>query len=511
MKRFESSLVTRTLAAAVCACLLWAAVGCNDDVNDPRAPYMPPLDPHLDAAAIFDVLGIDGQLRAGPSPVPSGGPTIAAHQPTASITANNTLFLPVYHTSQTAPVAGMYLEMQGAPGHWDIPLAGSGLEGTHVVPIGIPSFVMAGPVSLEFRLYDAEGNVGEPAATDVEIVATIVAQGGSRVFPVVSGNDGLTVRSFDVGSEAGQISIVWTTYTIPDRIDVRFNGQWVRSTGTTLDQLRAPPILRCADAAGADGFIGSSDIFTIDHPGGSAGALDVYVSGCMGGGTAWQFQVAFLAEESAYSWYDDLPPCPCRYDAIPWNAVVNSPSGRPGVWQSSDGLLSIFHPGAAHGVRWQPNDGGSGQQCTYSADGRLITGGAAAGTADQISPSDFIGHFGVDVWPWFRSPCHEYFARWPANDGGCGGNEVYPFRHMSDLVGNMTCAEIVVLTDAVRMYGSQALIAYFQGTYGSALSREQLISELRNLRGRLMTAPGSAGLPAVDEVDAAIANLSARS
>jgi hypothetical protein len=140
-------------------------------------------------------------------------------------------------------------------------------------------------------------------------------------------------------------------------------------------------------------------------------------------------------------WFQALPDCWCSWSQIP--KTEPDKHGRPGRWsETKGGNLDRYHPGAAREVRWTPNGGGHGQQCTY-VNGRLITGGLAAGTPDFYSPGggQVFLHLGDDVVPfgdwWWRLflflngvdsiTCDIFFSLNPPNNGkGCDANPVGP-------------------------------------------------------------------------------------
>jgi len=102
------------------------------------------------------------------------------------------------------------------------------------------------------------------------------------------------------------------------------------------------------------------------------------------------------------AWLKKLPDCPCCL--IKKNGTFELPKRTPWFepthWKEPERIpFPEFHPGAAVEIRTRKLDGTlSGQQCCYDAEGRLITGGLAAGTPDRISPSvGRIGHYWEDV------------------------------------------------------------------------------------------------------------------
>ncbi|CAH1001750.1 hypothetical protein LEM8419_02656 [Neolewinella maritima] len=170
-------------------------------------------------------------------------------------------------------------------------------------------------------------------------------------------------------------------------------------------------------------------------------------------------------------WYDRLPDCPCELtDAID-GKVENC-----GRWQVCPEASQEFHYGATHEIRWIPDESRApGQQCTYDADRRLITGGLAAGSPDKTSPRScgeftwslkaVCDHYAQDVIPWGATnakgelclststrpvTCEQYLRDWPANRGdGCQENVIAGIAHITRMVRTMHCDDVTTLLRSV--------------------------------------------------------------
>lgn len=110
-------------------------------------------------------------------------------------------------------------------------------------------------------------------------------------------------------------------------------------------------------------------------------------------------------------WHDKLPACPCE------NPDKNGVQINDG-WAKDKGDINKYHKGATECFRSYPpvqtNEGDSGQQCCYDANGNLITAGSGAGTPDKESTCNgedgqgtmsvrlqgILGHYKKDVKPW---------------------------------------------------------------------------------------------------------------
>lgn len=119
--------------------------------------------------------------------------------------------------------------------------------------------------------------------------------------------------------------------------------------------------------------------------------------------------------------------CPC---------TVQEARRRPAVWTTSVLALKTYHPGAVYAYRsritWSSGGARHGQQCTYDAQGRLITSGSAAGTPDIYAPIGISGirrHRQFDVVPFERLGWQVYTQYWQPNNGRfCPANSLTPIR-----------------------------------------------------------------------------------
>lgn len=243
-------------------------------------------DPKIDPAngeALSRALQISGNVQSGAPPVPtftSTTPSITNSQSSASVTSNNTLFVPFTVTS-TNGFSGIYLLIDGATSYWQIPLTGSSGNGQVVLPVGIPGNVLTGNFTAYYCLYTSSGDVSAIEQIDVEIVDLENSCEFGTIYE--SGSDGLTIRSYSFGA-SGAITMNYDTYSAQDRIDVFVNGTWVDGTGPSLASGQTPPASICGD--GAPGFVGEIGTLNFNYTAGQR--IDVYVSGCFGG-TAWDY------------------------------------------------------------------------------------------------------------------------------------------------------------------------------------------------------------------------------
>ncbi len=472
--------------------------GCQK-TEDVREIFIKPIDPLTQQSELSRILEIDGTNHEGNAPESNTLDLLKiTNAPlTATITSNNNLFIPFVYESQ-ATLKGVYLQISGADNYWDIP-ANNPNGSTYVLNVGVPPQVLTGAFDVIYRPYDTDGNIAE----HITLVTTIVPKedrcGNGQGFPRVQGNDGIVNKKYDLGDQRGTVSITYNMFTVKDRMDIRYGEQWILSTD---DQLlrgnEAPPIKRCSEATAADGFVSGSHTFQFEYDPNVSREVDVYISGCLEGGTAWYFDVSCPSGTSGpppptAKWYDELPDCPCTYDE-----AVGRTTDPLGQWLACGAPYNDhYHYGASFEARWVPENAPDavGQQCTYDAQGRLITAGIAAGSPDMDSPDNCgnemgalpdPGHLKKDVYTWEYCPCLEYLEKWPANNGnGCFQNPISDIQHMRKLVGNMNCDDVVDLFKAVdRTPNSPTLLQnYFHQQI--SLTPLELIPLLESLQDEL--------------------------
>ena len=444
-------------------------IGCSESDNvaqgeDNRAFFFKPVDPKTEVSRFSRELQINGQNFEGDMPIStdSNSSFIEGFTASASITKDNILFLPISYQPENSVVEA-FLQLKNADNYWQIPV--EPINNSTNLQIGIPGHTLNGNFNANYVLKTSNGQTSQVLETQVGIVSAENQCNGNS-FPPITGNDGLTVKTYtipDIGT--GNLTITYNTFTVPDRLDVRYNNQWVASTGNLLSEGEAPPVKDCSAVTSGDGFLGTFSSFDISFDTEISNKLDVYVSGCLNNGTRWTVTVSCPQTGEVTSlWYENLPDCPCTFDEVTDNQKTESPEGE---WIACGEASQTFHLGARKEVRWKPiNNFDPGQQCTYDAQGNLITSGIAAGSPDLVSPSncgifDFIvnpnnpqvplQHYEFDVKPWKKDndktlPCSSYLKLWPPNQGGCGNsNPVRDISHIMQLVGNMSCEEVTTL------------------------------------------------------------------
>lgn len=301
----KTSLITILLTALLFASL-FVLDSCKSGDVTPTS-----IDPTTQPTEFTEALIVTGKTKKGTMPSGKQDVTfrIEKSQPSASVTNDNSLFIPfVYAIKPSQKLKGFYLQVKGSEVYWDIPYITkpARIEATNenpekngfVLDVGIPKHILNGKFEVVYQLYDDKGNISAPVSLKGELVPSLnyCANGGSTLGRV-SGQDGITIRSYELGDKPGWVTIKYDTYTVKDRIDIRYAGEWVRSTGSLLAQNQAPPIGQCSNVTPAQGFVGQVGEFTFFYDPKKGKRIDVYVSGCLDGGTQWIFEITDCPSE----------------------------------------------------------------------------------------------------------------------------------------------------------------------------------------------------------------------
>ena len=298
MKRTSSYF----LSISVIPLILLSGSGCETSA-------LVEINPLEDPSAFSRSLLIEGgKNRNGDVPT-TNEPSelvISKSQPSATVSSDNFLFIPFLATSSEG-ARGVYLQIEGADNYWEIPLssradsASSSSKNstntfTEVLSIGIPENVQEGIFNISYQLFGSNGKTGAAAMLKTNVTFPIDYCESGEQIGQVEGQDGISAQSYSLGDDPGFITIDYETFTVPDRVDIRYNKQWIRSTGELLAGA-APPIKECANVVAGDGFLGTSGVFHIFYDPKVSKKIDVYVSGCLDGGTQWNYNIVECPKE----------------------------------------------------------------------------------------------------------------------------------------------------------------------------------------------------------------------
>jgi len=264
--------------------LLFNSISCK---NDSRLEYVGPIDPAKDPSGFSRALQIEGQNKAGNLPEQrSSSFQITNAQSSALAAQGANLYIPFTFTA-TEPITGIYLQVENADNYWDIPVTSQPTKGSYVFTVGIPRNVLAGRSKMKYNAYNAKRETTNTITMSTEIALTrdACSEGVYRE----SGSQGLTVRRLKLGDKAGEVLISYQMYSLPDRLDIQYNGEWVASTASTvLGKNDTPPPSVCYD--GTVGYVSNTGILKVNYDPAKSKEIVLYISGCFGG-TAWDISV----------------------------------------------------------------------------------------------------------------------------------------------------------------------------------------------------------------------------
>jgi hypothetical protein len=235
------------------------------------------IDPFLQKNLLCKSLRLIGNNIDGAMPVGTGaGLPISVSAPTViEISAGVLLLLP-YTVSDPNKICKIFLQVDSADNYWETKLVLDPSSKKPYFSILIPRFVHSGNFDLVFSLGDCNNNISRKYSTKT-IVSPI-----SDCNTSISGNYGITVRGFDLGDKAGKAGFTYDMYSIPDRLDIRYAGKWVASTGKLFDDNIVIP--DCGNKS--DGFVSGVGTLSFEFNPNVSRFVEVYVSGC-NTGTKW--------------------------------------------------------------------------------------------------------------------------------------------------------------------------------------------------------------------------------
>ncbi len=259
-----------------CTLLLALFLTSNNCSKDKTSDLTYGIDPASQKSLLCKSLRLNGSNKNGtmPSDIGTGSPVVVDHPVAVEVSAGVLLFIP-YQISDTNDVCHIYLQVSGADNYWEAALTIDPSSHQPFFQILIPKFVIEGEFDLVFSLGDCNGNVSGIYSTETTV--SPIADCNSSI----SGSVGITVRSFDLGDKEGLAGFGYEMYDIKDRLDIRYNGKWVASTGTLFSNQVLLP-----NCDSFDGFVSDEGSLTFKYDPKVSRFVEVYVSGCIDG-TAW--------------------------------------------------------------------------------------------------------------------------------------------------------------------------------------------------------------------------------
>lgn len=239
--------------------------------------------------ALTDVLVVpNGSLVDGDMPDASNSsdkPVMTIIDPTMSYSAGSQVRLPIAFETSSSGISGLYFQINGAKQYFNVTVSSYTSSGTILLPISIPENVASGKFCITVGIYDMNGLVSNTFETCITVTKTY----GCNVERV-SGGEGITSSIHNMGDNAGMVKIIYETFTVPDRIDVFYGSNWVAGTGSNPGLLGSvPPLADCNNPT--EGYVGDDGEFCFPYDPIIGDQVEVVVSGCVRGGTAWEYTI----------------------------------------------------------------------------------------------------------------------------------------------------------------------------------------------------------------------------
>ena len=212
-------------------------------------------------------------------------PVVSYVDTNISYTAGSQIVIPSNVVSPlSSNIAGVYIQVKGASTYFNVPINSATFNGTFTIPVNLPLNVGSGDFILLLKFYDLNGNISSITEILINVTKPINCNRTK-----VSGGQGLTSTIFNLPNQAGTIKISYDTFTVKDKIDVFQGGQWIGGTGPSIvrSNLRRP--LSCAAATEPLGYVGQNSEFVFQYNPNLGNQIEVVVSGCENGGTAWEY------------------------------------------------------------------------------------------------------------------------------------------------------------------------------------------------------------------------------
>ena len=233
--------------------ILLVAVACEKGTVDLKDGNIG-IDPTTDIDGLNQVLQMEGHYYDGVFPKPTaiqiGGPTVDFVPDSMELDAGETMYIPfsVFDLS-FAKVCALNMQVLDATGYWKVPVKNDPGTNNFYVDFSIPRFVRSGPFSIVFNVeicvHDSVRFITSNDTTYIGVSPAMACDDS------LSGNQGLVRRKFELGDKKGTARLRYYTGSVGNRVDIKYAGKYIRSTGTLLPAGRYPNMR-------SDGFVSTN-------------------------------------------------------------------------------------------------------------------------------------------------------------------------------------------------------------------------------------------------------------
>jgi hypothetical protein len=253
-------------------------------------------DRFVDIENPYDIqqsLGIDKTtVVQGEMPASSAGNNrLASSIGSVKVNAGGTVVLPLIY-SDMYKIETVYIQVVGADGSYYsvTPVVVTELGNVSgYISIRMPKNIEDGSFIVQYKVKDSSQSISNLVTTSVVITNEVVSCENANN----TGQDGLTFTTLYLGRTAGPVSIYYDTYSVPDRIDVYQGEKWITGTGENPNS-PIPPLCNCRSVL--PGFVGKNAYLNFNFDPQQGQNITVVVSGCLGGGTSWEWHLVEAPE-----------------------------------------------------------------------------------------------------------------------------------------------------------------------------------------------------------------------
>jgi hypothetical protein len=132
-------------------------------------------------------------------------------------------------------IRSLQFKLQGAKAYWKVPVINDN-SGEYAFTFSIPRLIKQSDLRLDFNaeVFASQGTRRDSAVTDSATVYLKVPKPLPCNGPEIIGNNGLFQRQVKLGNVPGKVKLLFLTGGVGDRLDVRYNGQYIISTCPSL-------------------------------------------------------------------------------------------------------------------------------------------------------------------------------------------------------------------------------------------------------------------------------------
>ncbi len=190
------------------------------------------IDPSTNINALNRAIQLKGHFEEGTFPTKAVGAPVniqlVANQDTIEIGNETRAFIPLSIPDQGfLKLCGMNMKVVGATGYWDVATINDSVSSDYFVEVTLPNLIKSGYIRVTFSAklcFNGQSIVTDTASVVLSVRPSLPC--GSSI----TGRNGLTIRKIDMDNKKGKVKLSFITYGIGDRMDVKYNGEYVLST-----------------------------------------------------------------------------------------------------------------------------------------------------------------------------------------------------------------------------------------------------------------------------------------